>query len=1182
MTNAVRSSLLFFASLLLLLLSSSSAFAQSNRASITGTVTDSSGAVMAGVDVSAQNLDSGLVNSAVSNGDGIYVIPNLPPGRYAVSFQKQGFKKLDHPNIILESTEVAQLNAELQLGATSESVTVTADVPVIEKENAAIGTNMKGDVVTDLPLSVFANGGRDIEGFALAITPGYSPSSSTYNAVINGNQWFTKDFTVDGTSATATIQGDSVEIGPSMEAVEELQAQTSGLDAQSSITNGGVIAFNIKSGSNHFHGSAFAYGHNELLDANTWTNDYEGLPKTKARAWDYGGSLGGPIFKNRTYFFGTFERFTNNNYTLAGYGAASTVPTADFLDGNFQSLLDTSVVLGTDTHGNTIYQGAIFNPADPGAVFVNNQIPATSFSTVSKKIIALFQKYYVPSASGLINNDRVPINNTPSQTPNQAVVKLDHVLTQKDRLSGSWIYDHRPRTLNDSGGVWEEGSSDGGPLANARLQLVRSDEFRVSESHTFTPNLLNVFNATYNWYWNGSLPAASGVNWPQQLGFASTGANNFPSISFGNSVNNVGETGIGNGWQGNYIGDTMITGDAVTWTRGRHAFTIGGDFRAYQINSHAGSGALNFDFTNATTGATSQPYAGQVGFGFASFLLGDAQTAGETTPVDLYGRRKAMSLYAQDGWKITPKLTVNLGLRWDYTFRFHEKYGHWANFNLTANDPTLNIPGTLQFATGGGSSFETNEYAKNFGPQIGIAYSPWKKWVFRGAFNITYAPIGTQYFHGVPYGFAPGFQGTNNVTNAFNWDSGYPGVFQPGSQNVDVTQLFTVVSVQSNALQAGYTDNFNFGTQYELTPNTRVEIAYVGNRGHHLPDTALAYNEANPTTFFKLINSGNGYNYVCSPADAAANGVPYPYTGFCAPAVAAIAPYPQIAATMDNYYYNPLFYVGLPAAQSYYDSMVVDFVKRAGRGLTFDLSYVLSRSEGDSYTAFQETYADYTGIQNFTNLGEAAHTLTNYDQKHIVKGFVTYQLPFGNGQQFLSNKGKVLNAIVGGWSINSLLTYYTGMPFTASVPNPYYPAWGNIYPNYDLSLYQHPLFEGTLYVAPTSGNSQPPSDFYLPAGVASAPAYGQLGTGPVRVTELRCPGFKNEDASILKYFSMGSDGQYKLSFRVEYYNLFNRHFWGIQGCGGSSATVSAGAPIGFVTGVNSSPRTGQFGLRFTF
>ncbi len=1158
--------------------------AQANRATVTGTVTDSSGAVIVGVEVSAKNLGTDVVTHAVTNADGIYVVPNLPPGAYSITFRKNGFKALERPSITLDSTEVTQINGALQVGAAIESIMVTADAPVIDRENAAIGTNMKGDVVTDLPLSIY-NGGRFVENFAVAITPGYSPISNPYESVVNGTQGFTKDFTVDGTSATATIQGDSMEIGPSMEAVQELQAQTSGIDAESGITSGGIIALNLKSGTNKFHGSAFGYGHNELLDANSWTNDLTGATKTKARAWDYGGSVGGPIRKNKTFFFGTFERYTQNDFSLGGF--TQFVPTQAFLNGDFSALLDTTKNLGTDIHGNPIYAGAIFNPKDPGAVFVGNKIPTTMFSSVAQKIIPIFQKYYAPESTSLFANNRLPSNNSPAQTPNQAVIKLDHTLSGKDRLSGSWIYNHRPRTLVDSGGIWEAGSTDGGPLADDRVQLVRAYEFRASESHTLAPNLLNVFNATYNWYWNGNNPTSTGTNWASQLGLGNTGADNFPSISFGSSVNNYSVTSIGNTWQNDYSGAIFIYGDSLSWSKGRHTFTFGGDFRAYQINSHTGSGALNFNFLPSTTGAPGASYSSNVGFGFATFLLGDVTNAKESTPYDLYGRRKATSLFAQDNWKLTPKLTLNLGLRWEYTFRFHEKYGHWANFDLTAIDPKLGIPCTLVFAKNGSDSFEKNEYPTNFGPQLGFAYSPWKKWVFRGSFGILYVPIGTQHWEGTPYGFAPGFQGTNQTNAAFNWDSGYPGVFVPGNKNVDITQFCCVVaSIDPRALRAGYTDGFNIGVQYEITPTMRIEAAYIGNRGHRLPDTALNYNEPSAKTFFGFINMGNSYNpysyNVCSAANAASFGIKYPYPGFCGDLYQAIAPYPQLAGLMDTYYYDQLYYVGLPLAQTYYNSMVIDLKKRAGRGLTMDLNYTLSRQEGDTYTAFQETYADYTPIQDFSNIAQAAHTITNYDQTHVVKGLVTYELPFGRGRQWISNRGRLVNSLVGGWTVAGLVLYTSGQPFQAGVPNPYYAGWGNIYPNFNLSGFSGPIFKRGQYTPPTPTDQTPASDFYLPADVVTAPAYGQFGTGPSAISALRCPGSANENASILKYFSMGSDGQYKLSFRTEFYNLFNRHYFGIQGCGGGHAQASAGQPLGFVTGVNSAPRTGQFAVRFTF
>lgn len=1198
-----------FGSLVVFLLSSFSVLAQANRASITGTVTDSSGSVMAGVDVSARNVETDVETTALTNDDGIYLVPNLPPGTYALKFSKTGFKQVQQKSVTLISTQVAKIDVAMQVGSVSENVTVTAEAPVLDSESVAIGTNMNGKVVTDLPLSIYG-GGRFVENFAVALTPGYSPISSPYGAVVNGSQWFTKDYTIDGTSGTASIRGNSMETGPSMEAVEELQAETSGIDAASAITSGGVMSFTLKSGTNKFHGSAFGYGHNEFLDANTWTNDSTGAPKAKARAWDYGGSLGGPILKEKLFFFGTFERYTQNDFTLGG--PSGFVPTADMLNGNFSALLGTNLCSDSngmggcgqsDGSGGTyltpinvqnkagqtvpLQEGMIFDPSTCNSSGQNceqftGNIIDTPISSVAQKINAIYKKYYSPDSSSLADNNRIVAQNSPSQTPNQAVVKMDYNLTQRDRFSGSWIYNNRPRTLADSGGIWQEGSTDGGPLSAARIQFVHSDQYRLSESHTFTPNLLNVLNLTYNWYAQGDSPSAPG-NWNSELGFGNAGASNFPLISFGNAYNSqVSDvTYIGNTFQGSSSGSTITTGDNVTWTKGRHTFSFGGDFYAYQVNSHKGSGALDFDFVPNTTDGG---YTGVAGYGFASYLLGDAVTAGESTPFDLYGRRKAMTLFAQDSYKITPKLTLTAGLRWQYAWRYHEEYGHWANYDLSQVDPVYGYPGKLVFATGGGDSFEKKEYWDGFGPQIGFAYAPMKKWVFRGSFGLTLLPPSGPYFNGVPDGFAPGFQGTNTVNTPFNWDSGYPGTFTPGSKNIDPSTVFPLVSVDPHALMPAFTDTMNIGVQYELTPTTRVEVSYIGNRGHHLPDTALAWNEPTSSTFLNVVNANpginpyNNYVYCANKGDATGLvGITCPYAGFYGPALAALAPSPQAAnwAASYYYYYN-LNYVGLPLGQTSYNSMVIELVKRAGRGLTGNLNYTYSRQRGDTYSAAQEDNGYYTGVQDFQNMSAAANSLTGYDLTHIVKGYVTYLLPFGRGQHWLSGKGGVVNAMVGGWQLSGLVLYTSGQPFRIGVNTPFYPLWGDFYPNF------HPQKGDGPFSPRTS------SQYFSPA-VASSPIVGNtvaFGTGGAYDSALRCPGQSNENASVLKYFSMGQDGRYQLSMRVEFYNLFNRHYYGIDGCGGTSTTVG---PVGTyetkfaqVTGVDSAPRTGQFGVRFTF
>jgi len=1196
--NAFRFSLArFFSLFLALLLLAISASAQTNRASIKGTVTDPTKGVIAGVDVTARNVATNVESTTTTNDDGLYLIPNLPPGTYALTFRKSGFKEITQPAIALISTQVAGIDVTMQLGSATENITVTAEAPVLDTESTAVGTNMNGKVVTDLPLSIYG-GGRFVENFAVALTPGYSPISSPYGAVVNGSQWFTKDFTVDGTSATASIRGDSMETGPSMEAVQELQAQTSGLDSASAITNGGVMSFTLKSGTNQFHGSLFGYGHNEFLDANTWTNDLTGTSKQEARAWDYGASLGGPILKDRLFFFGTFERYTQNDFTLGGF--TQSVPTTAMLNGDFSALLDTSTVLGTDSAGNTIYKGAIFDPTT-GNVFTGNIIPTDRFSSVSQKIVDIYKQDYPPQQGGLNGNNRFPISNSPDQTPNQAVVKLDYNLRKNDTLSGSWVYNNRPRTLLDSGGIWQYGSTDGGPLANARLQVVKSNQFRLSEAHTFTPTLVNVFNLTYNWYWNGSSPASSGTDWNSELGFGSTGANNFPQISYGGSVNGIGITDIGNKWQGHSTGATWITGDAVTWTKGRHTLSFGGDFRAYQVNSHSGSGANGFSFSPNTTNGG---FSGQAGFGFASFLLGDVSTANQTTAFDLYGRRKSMTLFAQDSYKLSPKWTITAGLRWQYAWRYHEKYGHWANFDMSQIDPTYGYPGDLVFANGSGDSFEKKEYWDGFGPQIGFAYSPTPKWVVRGSFSLALTPAPGPYFDGVPNGFAPGFQGINSVNSPFNWDGGYPGVYQPGNKNVDPSTVFGLTYVDPHALMPSYADTLNLGVQYELTPTMRVEVAYVGNRGHHLSDTALAWNQPTTNTFLNVINSNPGlvpygdygsWQYCATKGDQLYNqytGAPYvgitcPYNNFYGPALAALAPSPQLANwSTGTWYYYDLYYVGLPIGQTSYNSMVVDLVKRSGNNLTFDLNYTWSRQRGDTFSAQQEYNGAYTPVQDFQNLAATANSFTSYDMTHIIKGYVTYQLPFGKGQRWGSDKGGFVNALIGGWQLSGLVLYTSGQPFHIGVNEPFYPIWGTLYPNFHptgaFGPYNPKGFSGVAAANPSGGYYYP----YFASTIASSPYDAttgalSLGTGGAFNTNFRCPGQAMENASALKYFSMGADGRYQLSLRVEFYNLFNRHTYSILGCGGGQTNVGD-SNFAAVTGVNSSPRTGQFGVRFTF
>ncbi len=1186
------------------------AWAQTNRASITGTVTDSTGAVVADVEVTATNTGTNVPTKTVSNHVGIYTIPNLFPGPYSVEFKRDGFETLLRPAITLNSTEVARLDAVLKVGAASSTVTVVSDAPILDMDTGSVGTNMKAEVVNDLPLSIYS-GGRFVEDFAVAITPGYSVVSSPYGAVVNGGQWFVKDYTIDGTSGTSNIRGDSMDGGPSMEAVEELQATTSGLDAQSAITGGGVMAFNLKSGTNTLHGSAFTYGLNEILDANTWTNDNEGTPKAKDRGWDYGFSLGGPIHKNKTFFFGTFERFDRTDWRLNSGGA--TVPTTAMLGGDFSGLLGSTLCGSTGSAspcapgqtpiqtqndaGQTVnaQEGMIYDP-NTGNQFTGNVIPSNDLSPIAQKINTYYANYQ-PNLGGISNNERTLLAGTPSQTPNEFVVKLDHVLRDQDRLSGSWIYDHKPRLEND-GGVWQSGSTNGGPLSVLRDQFYSQQQWRISEAHTFSPNLLNVLNFTDAYDDNASVPADPG-DWNSQVGIGSNGADNFPAISFSDGQAGISETSIGNTWAGHVAGMIATTDDTVTWSKGRHNFSFGGDFVAHDVNYSSGAGAYSFNFQYQNTAGAGKPYDG---FAFASYELGQVSSAQVPVANNLYGRQKELVFFGQDSYKMTSRLTLNLGLRWNYNTRFKEKYGNWANFDPTVTDQQLAsvygaaIPGSLVFASSGSDSFDKNEYAANFGPTVGIAYQVFPEVVFHASYGLIFNPVGITFFGGVPDSFAPQL-GQASTAHSFSWDTpgggfNFPGTATKASLATDPsTMLPFPVETDPAALRLGYSEAFNFGLQQQLTPNTRLEISYVGNRGHRLTDTALAWNQTSTQNFLRLVDQNPGFSIwnwmYCPSGYGSVSGVACPYPNFYGSPLAALAPLPQMAAAEGNYWYGccaNINYAGLPYGQSFYDSMVVDVVKRAGRGLTMDLSYDWSRQEGNSFAAEQDYNNGYTGVEDFSNMHGAAHALTGYDLAHVVKGFATYQLPFGKGQQWLAGTNRVTRVIVGGWSLGGVVNYFTGQPFEVGASDPYWPLWGNIYPQFNLAGYKGPTNPRNYVPIPATATNVCPSlypqDCYMPFSVAVNPAAGVLPPSPA-TSRLRCPGQASENSTLIKNDKVGPDSKYNLSIRLDFYNLFNRHYYDIEGCGGSRAGIGD-SNFGEILGVADNPRSGQFAIRLDF
>jgi hypothetical protein len=607
----------------------------------------------------------------------------------------------------------------------------------------------------------------------------------------------------------------------------------------------------------------------------------------------------------------------------------------------------------------------------------------------------------------------------------------------------------------------------------------------------------------------------------------------------------VDESQLGSQFNDFYTANTYIFNDNLSWVRGRHTLKFGAELRFMQFNSHGDNGVPTFIFDPAQTAGT---YGGNAGFGFASFLLGETNQASVSEPNNTYGRRKTFSIYAQDDIKITSKLSMNFDLRWDFNGRYHEKYGHWSNFSKTLMNPVTNQPGALEFANGGGDSFERNQYWTNFAPHVGAAYQVSSKTVARASYGLFYVPINLNTWGGIPYGFNPGYVLNNQVLTPFNWDSGYPGEAVDTGKDPNFTK-WGMVSVDPRSLLLGNVQQWTVGVQQELTNDLRLDVNFIQNHGYHLQSGYLDGNQATLSDYTALVNSGNQWAWVTKPG----------YDNWSGFGWAAVQPFPTVAGT-----WGPLFTVGSPLGNSDYKSLQFSVTKRTSHGLSLQASYNLSQSHGDTDTAFQELW--WAGpIQDIYNLEKERNTISPFDQTHIVKGYILYELPFGKGRALFSDASGALNQLVSGWTINGGFHYNSGNPLRITSTN-WYPGMNNVYPNIVAGCDLHG----------GSFNGQIGSTYFNPACFEN-PTYGEFGNAPTYLSNLRGFGFASEDISVNKYFAFGDDGRYKLNVRLDMFNVFNRHSF-------ADPNTGVDSNLGKILdgGGSPGPRQGQLGARFTW
>jgi len=1213
----MKSSLLalrWLAMLLLLIFGSSVTYGQTNNGQLAGNVLDPSGASIPNVKITAKSQDTGSVYDAVSTGNGSYRFPSIKLGLYTLTATAPGFKSSVIAGVEVQIATVAALDITLSLGDVNETVTVNDSAPQVETQSSEVGGTISTRDIVDLPLALGGVGAmRSAEGFVFLIPGTAGPGTANSNngifvSKIGGGQNFGAEVLLDGASTTRSENGSSFdEEGPSVEAFSEFKVTTSTPAAEYGRTTGGVENFAIKSGSNNFHGTGYDIFRNEALDANGWFSNgnkayYNSVGNpTRAATYkrpsdkqnDFGGTFGGPFSiphfyngKDRTFFFFAWEQYRRS----AGGTATSTVPTLAERAGNFADRF----VLGNNGQpqatgqinpcdGTAILQGQIFDPSTTRTVngqqcrtaFANNAIPSASFSPVSQKLLALYPLPTSPALGGNYSlQSSSPVNNT------TYTIRIDQNVGSRDKIFGS--YDTRQNTRNNPPNRTFPGIAD----PDTQTQNFITHFGRAGWDHIFSATLLNHLNLGYNRSnsINGSFAAVSGINYAALLGIA-----NIPSGL--PRINTDGYTSLSRNQSDDNIDNGIRVNDSIDLQKGRNSFKVGVDYR-YQQYSPISQGNTNgnFHFDGNQTKASFNPtISGATGFGGASLLLGNFDSAGVTIP--FHQPRWLSSYYAafiQDDFKVNNQLVLNLGLRYDVDQPRKEAGNNTSNFSETAIDPKSNTPGALVFGTQCHCNTRwANTWYKDIAPRIGFAYSPssWnQKLSVRGGFAVLYAPLQYSDFGGDTLsGYTnPINQNTDGFTASYKIDNGLnpytvgtnlnPALFDTG--NSAAPRPFGNF-IKPSYGRPGMVNQWNLQVQQEITKDLIMTIGYIGSSGAHLKSQAENINNTSPSTFALGDVLNNTY---ANSVAVAPHALPYPTFNPSARYFQALRPFPQYDFIATD---CCLQNVG----HSSYQALIASVERRMRQGLTAKVSYTFSKTITNADSLLNVT----NGVAQEQNATDAKQQkfISNQDIPHTVVSSFLYELPFGKGQHFGAGGNRFVRSAISGFEVGGVLRYQSGQPVSlgcadgipgyqnciqfSRVPgskliskarsshiDPFRQlrmGGGNIGPDPSVDS----EYNGLLYpsnVAGVSNNgkyaalqtapalfSQNAPDNRRLRSTSSAQNGGYLfGTNPRVTSEVRNYLYNNEDFSFLKKTPLGEGVLFIL--KVELLNAFNRHVFG--------------------------------------
>jgi Carboxypeptidase regulatory-like domain len=1130
----------------------SPAFAQGDRGAITGLITDAGGAVVPNVEVTATHVETNTIFRAVSTSVGVYRIPYLPPGNYRVTAEVTGFKTAVVEPVVVAVASVVTANLSLVVGSVNESVTVSAEATRLEASSSELGYNVSTEEYHQWPISSNDDGQRQIQSFIFNSLPGTTGDS--YMGTINGAPSGSHEIYIEGISiGRADIAGDTAEFTPSVDAVNEFRLQTGGLNAA---YGGGLTAvanFNIKSGTNELHGTAYDYLMNNVLNANGYDNNAFGNTKAPFKQNSFGLTSGGPLWvpkvyngKNRSFWFFTYEGDRKRQGLLSGY---RTLPTAAFKQGDFSALPQAIYDPHSTVH---LADGSYSRAAFPG-----NKIPTSEISKVSADVLKL-APIPDPTLPGILRN--MPgINNQPVFNLDTFSGKFDQTISEKHKLSFYLNDNHRVRYNGAGRGYLPVPGSASGSFA---AQDITGIMMRIGYDWTIAPTLLNHLAFGYNHLLDNNSSLSLNQNWPSKIGLTGVAETTFPQIGWAGTTAQGGSlTILGRSNAGNEPNGSNIVANDTTWIHGSHSIRWGAEIRKYFYNQdYRGNTSGQFTFGPAQTADPLN--AGSTGYSFASFMLGAVTKSGLTIDkVNPQSRVWTPAFYVSDDWKATRRLTLNIGLRWDIVGGVFEVNNYNSGFNpATPNPGAAGYPGALVFLSDLHRKSFQDTYYGELGPRLGFAYAVNDKLVVRGGYGLMYTPPIANAF-----GLASidGYSGANNFATSnrdprFYWDNGYPAyAFTLPNKDPSLDNGSSINYNARDSARQAYSQNYTLGIQYLLNADTTVTANYVGNRGSRLNAGNFAnLNQLNP----KYLSLGDTLLDDVSMHPE----IKLPYAGFSGTVAQALLPYPQYSGGGVTYQF-PHF------GSSSYHALQVVATRRLTKGIGFLASYAFQKTltNTDSVNIY------YGGSSQDVYNRKLEKSVASFDHPQQLRLTWIWELPFGKGRPYL-NKGGLVNQVFGGWTATANQRYQSGDPLSIGT-------------SIDTSGY---LFNGTVRGDVVSGQPLKVSSSghldvagqigiqYLNPNAFAAPpttANGvvlRLGNSPRYFGNLRGPFQPSEDFGLFKRFPF-KERRY-IEFRTDMFNVFNR-------TGLADPVTTIGDPkFGQIIDVQQGPRQIQVELRVTF